>query len=73
MYIREYGDSGEIQHLLSMLKNTPLEAWRDLRRDGCLPETLGLDLEVVTDKVLNVCFSQSSYKHFCCGCSMKAP
>lgn len=69
MYIRE---CGEIHHFLSMLKNTPLEARWDLRRDGCLPETLDLDLEVVTDKVLDVCFLQSSYKHFCCGCSMKA-
>lgn len=72
MYIREYGDSGKMYHLLNMLNNTPLEAWWNHRKNACLPEILDLDLEVLTEDILNVCFLQSSYMHFCCHCSMRA-
>lgn len=33
------------------------------------PEILDLELEVVTGYILNGCFLQRSYMHFCCCCS----
>lgn len=39
-------------------------AWWNHRRNACLPETLDLDLDVVTDNILNVRFFRESF-HVC--------
>lgn len=38
--------------------------WWNHRRNACLPETLDLDLDVVTDNILNVRFLRESF-HVC--------